>query len=86
MEEIPMQKISIVVLALCMSAASAYAIAPVQKYHRPPIKPRHMTHGGMVIPMCPEGQATKAKCICGSKTGAPWADAEFARLRARLVQ
>ena len=67
------QKISIVILALCMSAASAYAIAPVQKYHQPPIKPRHMTHGGMVIPMCAEGQATKAKCICGSKKEAPGA-------------
>jgi hypothetical protein len=66
-------KISVVVLAFFMSAASAYAIAPVQKYHRPPIKPHHMTHGGMVIPMCTDGQATKAKCICGSKAGAPGA-------------
>ena len=67
------QRISIVILALFMSAASAYAIAPVQKYHRPPIKPRHMTHEGMVIPMCPDGQATKAKCVCGSKARAPGA-------------
>jgi hypothetical protein len=65
------QKISIVVLALFMSAASAYAIAPVQTHHVPPIKRHHMTHGGMMIPICAEGQQTKAKCVCGSKTGAP---------------
>ena len=61
------QKISIVVLALFKSAASAYAIAPVQTHHVPPIKRHHMTHGGMMIPICAEGQQTKAKCVCGSK-------------------
>jgi len=69
MEEIPMiQKISVVVLALFMSAASAYAVAPMQSHHMPPIKRHHMTHRGMMMPMCAEGQ-TKAKCVCGSKAG-----------------
>ncbi len=51
------RKFSIVVLALSMSAATAYAIAPM--------KGHHMMHRGMMA-MCAEGQ-TKAACMCGSK-------------------
>jgi hypothetical protein len=51
------RKLSIVVLALSMSAASAYAMAPMKSHHM-----MHM-HKGM---MCAEGQ-TKAACMCGSK-------------------
>jgi hypothetical protein len=49
------RKLSIVVLALSMSTASAYAMAPMKSHH--------MMHKGM---MCAEGQ-TKAACMCGSK-------------------
>jgi hypothetical protein len=52
------RKLSIVVLALSMSAASAYAMAPMKSHHM-----GHMMHKGM---MCAEGQ-TKAACMCGSK-------------------
>jgi hypothetical protein len=53
------RKLSIVVLALSMSAASAYAMAPMKSHHM-----GHMMHKGA---MCAEGQ-TKAHCMCGSKT------------------
>ena len=49
------RKLSIVVLALSMSAASAYAMAPMKSHH--------MMHKSM---MCAEGQ-TKAACMCSSK-------------------
>jgi hypothetical protein len=49
------RKLSIVVLALSMSAASAYAMAPMKSHH--------MMHRGMA--MCAEGQ-TKGPCMCGS--------------------
>jgi hypothetical protein len=55
------RKLSIVVLALSMSAASAYAMAPMKGHM---MKGHHMMmHKGM---MCAEGQ-TKAACMCGSK-------------------
>ena len=50
------RRLSIVVLALSMSAASAYAMAPMKSHH--------MMHKGMMA-MCAEGQ-TKAACMCGS--------------------
>ncbi len=52
------RKLSIVVLALSMSAASAYAMAPMKSHHR-------MMHKGMMA-MCAEGQTT-THCMCGSK-------------------
>jgi hypothetical protein len=56
------RKLSIVVLALSMSAASAYAMAPMKGHH---MMKGHMMHKGM---MCAEGQ-TKAACMCGSRMG-----------------
>lgn len=56
------RKLSIVVLALSMSAASAYAMAPMKSHH---MMHKGMMHKGMMA-MCAEGQ-TKVACMCGHK-------------------
>jgi hypothetical protein len=66
------QKISIVVLPLFMSAASAYAIAPVQTHHVPPIKRHHMTHGGMMIPNMCRGPANQGQMRVRFQDRSPW--------------
>jgi hypothetical protein len=52
-----LRKALIVAVAVSMSAASAYAMAPMKGHH---MMGRHM------MAMCAEGQ-TKMGCMCGSK-------------------
>ena len=56
-----LRKLLIVSVAVSMSAASAYAMAPMKGHHM--MMPKHMTA------MCAEGQ-TKMKCMCGGKNAA----------------
>lgn len=57
-----LRKALIIAVAVSMSAASAYAMAPMKGHH---MMGHHMM-GRHMMAMCAEGQ-TKMNCMCGSK-------------------